>query len=106
MSDELRDAAAQAFRAGFDGVIRLEPADGAPLWIDGRQEKPRFSAERPKGAPDSGVGLCVWRASPDTLAGICVGERLLGVSYLSGRLAIAGDMSVMARLVMERPSRG
>ena len=101
--DELISAAESSFKTPFSGVIRLEPDGAAAVWVDGRKA-PKISADKPKAAPAED-GFCVWRASRDTLMRILGGERLLGSSYVSGRLAISGDISVMSRLVLERPAR-
>lgn len=103
-SDELFSAASRSFSSAFGGVIRLEPDGAPPLWIDGRTDRPQISHGAPQG--DDPAGQCVWRASRDTLIRILEGERLLGGSYVSGRLTIAGDMSVMARLSLEPAGRG
>ena len=97
MVERLASAAAVAFRTPFGGCIRIEPNDGdaAP---------PAVTDDAPKAADEG--RMCVWRASADTLARIFEGERLLGSAYVSGRLSISGDMSVMARLQLERPARG
>ncbi|MBB5517451.1 hypothetical protein [Amphiplicatus metriothermophilus] len=102
--DPLLAAARKAFSKPFAGVIRLEPADAAPFWADGRGAAARIVTEDPgAGEGESGGGgLCVWRASRDTLQRIFEGDRLLASAYVSGEIAIAGDMSVMARLQMER----
>jgi hypothetical protein len=104
--DELAAAAAKAFVSAFDGVIRLEPEGGAPLWVDGRKAPPSIATAAPANLDAGGEGQCVWRAARETLIRILEGERLLGASYISGRLAVAGDLSVMARLELERPARG
>lgn len=95
---EAKAAAAKAFKKGFGGVIRIAPLDGASFDIDGRGETCVISdalADRD--------AECTWRASVETLIRVFEGGRALEGSYLSGRLSIAGDMSVMARLVLESP---
>lgn len=95
----LLTAAAGAFQQGFGAVLEIA-ADGAPsFFIDGRGETCAVLAGAPGGAAPS----CLWRASPDTLARIFEGGRALESAYLSGRLKISGDMSVMARLILESP---
>lgn len=103
--DELRKTAAAAFRAAFGGVIRIEPEGAAPFWIDGRVAPPTISDGAPGGLMEpsrDAVGFCSWFASEDTLLRVFEEERLLANSFVSGRLAIAGDMSVMARLELAR----
>ncbi|GAB4532213.1 MAG: hypothetical protein Kow00133_20610 [Amphiplicatus sp.] len=102
--DPLLAAARKAFSKPFSGVIRLEPEGNAPLWIDGRGAAAQALTEDPGAGQgeSAGAGLCVWRASRDTLQRIFEGDRLLASAYASGEIAIAGDMSVMARLQMER----
>lgn len=102
-ADDLAKAAATVFTKPFGGVLRLEP-DGAPaVWIDGRCSPPQASAAPPSGTDAAPV--CVWRAPHDTLLHILEGERLLIGAFVSGRLSIAGDMSIMARLQLERGPR-
>lgn len=101
---DLAKAAAAAFARPFGGLIRLEPEDAPVLWIDGRTSPPEIGEVPPGGADAAPV--CVWRASRDTLLRIFEGERLLASAYVSGRLFIAGDMSIMARLHLERGPRG
>jgi hypothetical protein len=101
-ADDLMQAATKAFVSAFDGVIRLDPDGGAPLWVDGRKNPPAILGIAPSGLDHGGAGQCVWRAARDTLIRILDGERLLGASYLSGRLLISGDMAVMTRLQLER----
>lgn len=103
-SDDLAQAASLAFAKPFGGVIRLEPEGAGPLWIDGRTDPPVITSAAPADA--ARAQLCVWRASRETLLRLCQGERLLGSAYVSGRLSIAGDMSIMARLYLERGARG
>jgi hypothetical protein len=102
--NDLAKAAAAAFAKPFGGLIRLEPEGAPALWVDGRAFPPEIGAGPPGGADEAPV--CVWRASRDTLMRIFEGERLLASAYVSGRLSIAGDMSIMARLHLERGPRG
>lgn len=102
---DLIKAAEAVFTAPFGGLIRLETdKDEAPLWIDGRRTPPQASWTPPRDAESA--PLCVWRASRDALPHILEGERLLAGAFVSGRLSIAGDMSIMARLQLERGQRG
>ncbi len=94
-SAKLADAAGAAFRKGFGAVLRIIPDGCVGFDVDGRGEVCGVSTPLP-GEPD-----CVWRASEETLARIFDGGRALESAYLSGRLHIAGDMSVMARLTLE-----
>lgn len=91
----LTAAAAFAFRRGFGAVLRIEPDDGSPFDVDGRGETCAVTAAGE--APPA----CRWRANSDTLMRIFEGGRALESAYLSGRLSVAGDMSVMARLELE-----
>lgn len=100
--DDLLAAARKAFARPFGAVIRLEPDSGATLWVDGRGTAAAVSAAPPAAALEGEAGVCVWRASRETLIRIFEGERLLASSFVSGRLSVAGDMSVMTRLQLER----
>lgn len=100
--DPLFAAAASAFATPFDGVILIEPKEGGALWIDGAANPPAVL----DAAPSIAEPRCTWRASRDTLMRILGGERLLASAYVSGRLTIAGDMSIMARLHLKGPERG
>jgi hypothetical protein len=95
-SDPLFSAATLAFRRGFGAVLKVEPQGRAPFFVDGRGEAARLSPTPLDAAP-----ACVWRADAETLLRIFEGGRALEGAFLSGRLRIAGDMSVMARLQME-----
>ncbi|MFN0024841.1 MAG: SCP2 sterol-binding domain-containing protein [Parvularculaceae bacterium] len=93
----LAAAAGGAFRRSFGAVLEIAPDGLAPFYVDGRAEPCCLAAEPPQGSP----AACVWRASGETLLRIFHGGRVLESAYLSGRLKISGDMSVMARLVLE-----
>ncbi len=95
--DELLAKAQVYFRKRFDGVIRIE-LDSVPqaIWIDGRQEPPVIGNDAPSNLSS---GFCLWRTSMDTLGRVLSPEtRRLEGAYIAGRLAISGDMAVMARL--------
>lgn len=90
-------AAARAFQRGFGAVLEIAP-DGEPaFFIDGRGGRCVILAATPAGA----AAAATWRASPDTLARIFEGGRALDSAYISGRLKISGDISAMARLILE-----
>ncbi|MFZ5619054.1 MAG: SCP2 sterol-binding domain-containing protein [Pseudomonadota bacterium] len=91
-------AAAAAFQRGFGAVLRIDATDGAPFDVDGRGEPATIHPTGAEPTPD-----CLWRANSETLLRAFAGGRALESAYLSGRLSIAGDMSVMARLVLEGP---
>ena len=96
-SEELTRVAAPFFGAGFGGVIRIETTDsGASVWVEGRGEHASVSVDAPPGVEGA---FCLWRAQADTLERLFTRERRrLESAYISGRLTIAGDMAVMARL--------
>lgn len=98
-NDNLEKAAVKALTDAFTGILKLEPKDAPVLWIDGRAAPPKLSAKPPAGADSAAI--CVWRASSDTLLHVLEGERQLTTAYVSGRLFIAGDMGIMARLHLE-----
>lgn len=102
--DDLLATARKAFAKPFGAVIRLEPDSGVALWVDGRGAQAMVSPDIPAATGDDEAGLCVWRASRETLIRIFEGERLLASSFVSGRLSVSGDMSVMTRLQLERGS--
>lgn len=95
--DDLIVAAEKAFTAPFGAVLHLAPETGAALWIDGRAERPAVS----KTAPENTAALCVWRAPRESLIRALSGERAFESAFVSGRIAVSGDMSVMARLTIE-----
>jgi putative sterol carrier protein len=96
MTDPLIAAASAAFRQGFGAVLKLETEGGPSVFVDGRGESCVLGLAAPAGEPS-----CVWRADGETLLRALQGGRALESAYLSGRLKISGDMSVMARLVLE-----
>ena len=99
----LAEAAAFAFTRRFDAVLKIE-IDEQPdaLWIDGRGPAPVILTTAPdSNAPAPFAADCIWRSNAHTLHRVLEGERALESAYISGRLRIAGDMSVMARLAME-----
>ncbi len=88
-------AADDAFEAGFGGVIEIRSDGMDAFYVDGRAEKCAI-VECAPASPDS-----IWRSSPSTLLSIFERKRALENAYLSGRLSIGGDMSVMARLALK-----
>lgn len=93
--EALMAAAADAFGDGFEGVIEITPDGCDPFFVDGRGPVATIFSDRPAEAD------CTWRSPPATLISIFQRKRALENAYLSGRLVIGGDMSVMARLVMK-----
>lgn len=92
----LADAAKKSFAAPFGAVLKLAPDGRDPLWIDGRGETPSVLANAPKGAE----AACVWRGGEESLIRAIANERAFESSYISGRVAVSGDMSVMARITL------
>ena len=92
-TSNLIEAARSAFTAPFAAIIKIQRHNGTSIFVDGHQEPPSVSADGPNGEPD-----CIWSGEDDILLSILVGERALDRAYLAGRLTIANDMSVMARL--------
>ena len=95
---DLREAAQKAFAASFDAVLKLAPEGGDPVWVDGRAEPPAITATPPKGAKEAD---CVWRGGRESLIRALAGERAMESAFVAGRIAISGDMSVMARIALE-----
>lgn len=94
--DALCAAANKAFAAPFGAVLLLTPGEGAPVWIDGNADKPAASLTPPGPAP-----ACVWRGARDALIRALSNTRAFENAYVSGRVSVAGDMSVMARLTID-----
>ena len=87
-----------AFVDGFDGIIELMPEGEASVWIDGRTDKAIATTTQ----PNNQTADCVWRGATDALMQALVSEKALDSAYLSGRIFISGDMSVMTRLSMAK----
>jgi len=96
VTDRLTQSAKKTLTQPFAAVIKLAPEDQTPVWIDGRTDPPVISSEVPKGVSAD----CVWSGALDTLVPALDSERALESAYLSGRITISGDMSVMTRLTM------
>ncbi len=88
----LAEAAAKTFQTPFGAVLELRPDGGAPVFIDGRTTPPKTSEAAPAPA-DS-----VWRGPSDVMLRVVASKRAVENAVINGRLVIAGDMSVMARL--------
>ncbi len=94
-NDALCAAAKKAFAAPFGAVLLLAPDDGPPVWIDGRNDKPVVSLAAPSEA------ACAWRGAREALLRALANTRAFESAFVSGRIKVAGDMSVMARLSLE-----
>ena len=94
---ELEAVIRPIFAKGFDGVIRVELiGEPVSVWVDGRGEAATVSADSPTGVEGR---FCLWRIDPlDVPLVLVADERRLENGFVSGRLKISGDMSVMARL--------
>jgi len=95
--EELLAKAGGYFRHRFDGVIRIEIDNASSaIWVDGRSEPPVVGTGAPQNVSSD---FCLWRTSKETLMRVLSPEtRRLEGAYIAGRLAISGDMAVMARL--------
>ena len=91
---DLKDRAEKAFASPFGAVIKIAPDDAEPVWVDGRQNPPKILTKLP--AKDAEV--CTWRGARESLMRALDNERAATSAFVSGRIAISGDMSVMARL--------
>lgn len=92
----LRHAAENAFKSGFAAIIRIAPDDGPCFDVNGVGADCFLEDAVLDRVPD-----CIWRANSETLNRIFEGGRALESAYLSGRLSISGDISVMGRLILE-----
>ncbi len=96
-TDALTLAAKKAFAAPFGAVLKIAPDKGGALWIDGRKSPPHLSA----GAPGGAEADCLWRGAREALIRAMSGARAFESAYVSGRVAVSGDISVMARLTLD-----
>ena len=95
--DALGAAAEKAFAAPFGGVLLLAPDDGIAIWIDGRESLVTSAAQ----CPNDTTADCVLRGGRETLLRALASTRAFESAFVSGRIAVAGDMSVMARLTIK-----
>lgn len=95
-TSDLRTAANATFTKPFGAVLEIRPSDAPAIYIDGHNAPPTISDTPLQQAAD-----CVWHADDDVLGSVLRGERALDRAFISGRLVITGDMSVMARLNLE-----
>lgn len=95
--DGLQLAAEKAFPAAFAAVLELCPENGASLWVDGRKTPPQILTA----APEDKAADCRWCGARDALQRALANARAFDSAFLSGRLRVAGDMSVMARLNLQ-----
>lgn len=93
---KLAEAAARSFASPFGALLKLDPEGRPPLWIDGRGPAPKILTKAPKGAEAD----CVWRGAEDSLIRAIANDRAFESSYISGRVTVAGDMSVAARVTL------
>ena len=95
-NDELQALAARAFAAPFNAILQLAPDTGEAIWIDGHSSPPTILRKTPKKTAD-----CIWRGASESLLRALESERAAASAFVSGRITISGDMSVMARIQME-----
>ncbi len=95
MTAPLIETAGKAFASPFGAVLELRPDGADAIFVDGRVDPPAVAAAPPA---DKAGGDCVWRCSADVLRRALTSNRAVENAVINGRLAIAGDMSVMARL--------
>jgi len=98
-ADALIKAARKAFQKPFGATLQILPDDGGVLWVDGASAPPVISDK----IPGKKNAACVWRGSRETLSRALESERAFESAYVAGRITIAGDMSVMARLELGGP---
>ncbi len=95
--EEMKALAAKTFAMPFGAILQLAPDGGHMIWVDGRSNPPTISTNAPKNASAD----CTWRGARESLLRALENERAFGSAFVSGRITISGDMSVMARLQME-----
>ncbi|MBY0422384.1 MAG: SCP2 sterol-binding domain-containing protein [Parvularculaceae bacterium] len=96
-ADELFALAGRAFAAPFSGVLRIEPEGEKAFFVDGRSAPPLALREFAEFDLES-AGCCALRARRDALMRVLDGERQFTSAFVSGRLVVAGDISVLARV--------
>lgn len=96
----LAGKAGRAFRTRFDAVLALVADSGVVVVVDGRCDPPAITMDDNGLTPD-----CTLLGADDTLERVLAGERGLENAFVSGRLALSGDMSVMSRLEIAGRSR-
>ena len=97
MTTPLIEEAGKAFTSPFGAVLELRPDEGAPVFVDGRQDPPTAGPTLPAGKDSAD---CLWRSPVDMMRRAISSARAVENAVINGRLAIAGDMSVMARLTL------
>ena len=96
--DDLAATAAGALKRSFGAVLLLAPNDGAAVWVDARSQEITISREQPSGIEAD----CTLQGSHEALLRILTGSRAFESAFVAGRISAAGDMSVLARLEIER----
>ncbi len=97
MTTPLSDAAGKAFTSPFGAVLELRPEQGEAIFVDGRSDPPSAGKKLPSGVKNAD---CVWRSNVETMRRVLSSARIIENAMINGRLTIAGDMSVMARIKM------
>lgn len=93
-SSALTESVKKVLNEPFGAIIKIEPDEEAPLWVDGHASPPSVHSS----PPSTNDQDCTWRGAGEILLRALSSERALDNAYVSGRFVIAGDMSVMARL--------
>lgn len=93
----LVDAASLAFTRAFGGVLEIDIEKVGRIFVNGRANPPEVTTEEPETLAD-----CRWISDAATMRRALEGERAVSAAFISGRLRIHGDMSVMARLALEK----